>query len=91
MISGATGAMAVVMVALVVQHGVEYLFAAVVLMGLLQIAVRRVRLGKFIRMVPHPVMLGFVNGLAIVIFLAQMRALQVRRDGVHGCRACRCA
>ena len=71
MISGATGALAVVMVALVVQHGVEYLFATVVLMGLLQLLFAVAKLGKFIRMVPHPVMLGFVNGLAIVIFLAQ--------------------
>lgn len=72
MISGAAGALAVVMVALVAQHGVEYLFAAVVLMGLLQITAGVLKLGKFIRMVPHPVMLGFVNGLAIVIFLAQL-------------------
>ncbi|SDK10047.1 sulfate permease, SulP family [Methylophilus rhizosphaerae] len=71
MISGAAGALAVVMVALVVQHGVQYLFATIVLMGLLQILFATARLGKFIRMVPHPVMLGFVNGLAIVIFLAQ--------------------
>lgn len=72
MISGATGALAVVMVALVAGHGVQYLFATVVLMGLLQILAGVLRLGKFIRMVPHPVMLGFVNGLAIVIFLAQL-------------------
>ena len=72
MISGATGALAVVMVALVAQHGVEYLFATVVLMGLLQITAGVLRWGKYIRMVPHPVMLGFVNGLAIVIFLAQL-------------------
>ena len=72
MISGATGALAVVMVALVADHGVQYLFATVVLMGLLQILAGVLRLGKFIRMVPHPVMLGFVNGLAIVIFLAQL-------------------
>ncbi|MEQ8804647.1 MAG: SulP family inorganic anion transporter, partial [Rhodospirillales bacterium] len=72
MISGATGALAVVMVALVASHGVEYLFATVVLMGLLQIAAGLLRLGKFIRLVPHPVMMGFVNGLAIVIFLAQL-------------------
>ena len=71
MISGATGALAVVMVALVVTHGVEYLFATVVLMGMLQMLFAVAKLGKFIRMVPHPVMLGFVNGLAIVIFLAQ--------------------
>lgn len=72
MISGATGALAVVMVSLVAQHGVEYLFATVVLMGILQFSAGVFRLGKFIRMVPYPVMLGFVNGLAIVIFLAQL-------------------
>ncbi|HHS83479.1 MAG TPA: SulP family inorganic anion transporter, partial [Gammaproteobacteria bacterium] len=77
MISGATGALAVVMVALVAQHGVEYLFAAVVLMGIIQITAGLLRLGKFIRMVPHPVMLGFVNGLAIVIFLAQLQNFKV--------------
>jgi SulP family sulfate permease len=73
MISGATGSMAVVMVALVAQHGVEYLFATVVLTGIIQIGAGVLRLGKFIRMVPHPVLLGFVNGLAIVIFLAQLK------------------
>ena len=77
MISGATGALAVVMVALVADHGVEYLFATVVLMGILQILAGALRLGKYIRMVPHPVMLGFVNGLAIVIFLAQLKQFQV--------------
>lgn len=76
MISGATGAMAVVMVSLVAEHGVEYLFAAVVLTGLIQITAGISRLGKFIRMVPYPVMLGFVNGLAIVIFLAQLQHFQ---------------
>jgi len=77
MISGATGALAVVMVALVADHGVEYLFATVVLMGLIQIAAGVFRFGKFIRLVPHPVMLGFVNGLAIVIFLAQLGQFKV--------------
>ncbi|GAB4116623.1 MAG: SulP family inorganic anion transporter [Sideroxydans sp.] len=77
MISGATGALAVVMVALVVTHGVEYLFATVVLMGIFQILFGVAKLGKFIRMVPHPVMLGFVNGLAMVIFLAQMQHFKV--------------
>ncbi|MGD8999347.1 MAG: SulP family inorganic anion transporter [Granulosicoccaceae bacterium] len=77
MISGATGAMAVVMVALVAEHGVEYLFAAVVLTGVLQILAGVAKLGKFIRMVPYPVMLGFVNGLAIVIFLAQLQHFQI--------------
>jgi len=77
MISGATGALAVVMVSLVAQHGVEYLFATVVLMGILQVLAGLFRLGKFIRLVPHPVMLGFVNGLAIVIFLAQLTQFQI--------------
>jgi SulP family sulfate permease len=77
MISGATGALAVVMVALVAQHGLEYLLATVVLMGLLQIFAGVMQWGKFIRLVPHPVMLGFVNGLAIVIFLAQMTQFKV--------------
>ena len=76
MISGATGALAVVMVSLVASHGIEYLFATVVLMGLLQILAGIFHLGKFIRLVPHPVMLGFVNGLAIVIFLAQLTQFQ---------------
>ena len=77
MISGATGALAVVMVSLVKLHGVEYLFAAVILMGVLQLLAGIFRPGKFIRMVPYPVMLGFVNGLAIVIFLAQLKPFQI--------------
>lgn len=72
MISGATGAIAVVIVSLVASHGVEYLFAAVVLMGVIQMAIGFLKLGKFIRLVPHPVIFGFVNGLAIVIFMAQL-------------------
>lgn len=77
MISGATGAIAVVLVSLVAQHGVEYLFAAVVLMGILQMLFGMLRLGKFIRLVPYPVFLGFVNGLALVIFLAQLKQFQI--------------
>jgi SulP family sulfate permease len=77
MISGATGAMAVVMVALVAQHGLQYLFAAVIVAGVLQILAGVFRLGKFIRLVPYPVMLGFVNGLAIVIFLAQLGQFKI--------------
>ena len=71
MISGATGAMAVVVVSLVALHGIEYLFPAVILCGLFQVAVGVGRLGMLIRMVPHSVLLGFVNGLAIVICVAQ--------------------
>ena len=86
MISGATGALAVVMVSLVADHGVQYLFATVVLMGILQITAGLLKLGKFIRMVPHPVMLGFVNGLAIVIFLAQLSQFGVAGEAgwLHG-------
>ncbi len=85
MISGATGALAVVMVSLVALHGVQYLFATVVLMGIMQILAGIFKLGKFIRLVPHPVMLGFVNGLAIVIFAAQLTQFQV--TGADGARA----
>jgi len=76
MISGAAGSMAVVIVALVVQHGVQYLLATVVLGGLLMMVFGLLRLGKLVRMVPHPVMLGFVNGLAIVIALSQLEHLR---------------
>ncbi|MDB2683084.1 SulP family inorganic anion transporter [Alphaproteobacteria bacterium] len=90
MISGATGAMAVAMVGIVMAYGVEYLFAAVVLTGLIQILAGVFHLGKFIRLVPYSVMLGFVNGLAIVIFLAQLGQFKDRaaeapapHDGAH--------
>ncbi|BDM64611.1 sodium-independent anion transporter [Shewanella sp. NFH-SH190041] len=85
MISGATGATAVVMVSLVAQHGLQYLFATVVLAGLIQISAGALRLGKFIRIVPYPVMIGFVNGLAIVIFLAQLGQFKVpdTAGGLH--------
>ncbi|TYA66021.1 SulP family inorganic anion transporter [Seonamhaeicola marinus] len=83
MISGATGALAVVMVALVAEGnamgapednlGLYYLFATVILMGIIQILAGVFKLGKFVRLIPHPVMMGFVNGLAIVIFLAQLK------------------
>lgn len=85
MISGATGAVAVVIAPLVASHGVEYLFAAIVLAGILQITAGLLRWGKFIRLVPHPVMLGFVNGLAIIIFLSQFEAFKTEHaDGHHG-------
>ena len=87
MISGATGALAVVMVSLVGDHGIEYLFATVILMGILQVGAGIFKLGKFIRLVPTPVMLGFVNGLAIVIGLAQLGQFQVpgtAHGGGHG-------
>ncbi len=91
MISGATGALAVVMVTLVAkgnamgpedeQLGLYYLFATVILMGFIQMAAGFLKLGKFVRLIPHPVMMGFVNGLAIVIFLSQIGMFkQVEKD-----------
>ena len=76
MISGATGAVAVVLVALVQSHGIEYMFAAVILAGLLQVIAGALKLGRFIRLVPESVMYGFVNGLAIIIFLSQVEQFQ---------------
>ena len=81
MISGATGAVAVVIVALAQSHGVEYIFATVVLAGLLQITAGLLKLGKLMRLVPHPAIFGFVNGLAIVIFMSQLVQFQ---DGTTG-------
>ena len=77
MISGATGAVAVILVALAKTQGVEYVFATVVLAGVIQIIAGVLRLGKFIRLVPHPVMFGFVNGLAIIIFMSQLVQFKV--------------
>lgn len=91
MISGATGALAVVMVSLVAegnamgsegeQLGLYYLFYTVILMGIIQILVGLLKLGKFVRLIPHPVMMGFVNGLAIVIFLSQLDMFKVVTEG----------
>ena len=84
MISGATGAIAVVVGALVLSHGEEYLFAAVMMMGLIQITFGILKMGKFIRLVPHPVFLGFVNGLALVILIAQFEHFKITdAEGVH--------
>ena len=92
MISGATGALAVVMVSLVATGngmgepgenlGLYYLFATVILMGIIQIGVGLLKLGKFVRLIPHPVMMGFVNGLAIVIFLSQLGMFKEMNNGV---------
>jgi len=92
MISGATGALAVVMVSLVATGnamgepaenlGLYYLFATVILMGIIQIIVGLLKLGKFVRLIPHPVMMGFVNGLAIVIFLSQLGMFKEVNNGV---------
>ena len=84
MISGAAGSMAVVSAALVVQHGIDYLFVTIILTGVLQLLFSAFRLGKLIRMVPHSVMLGFVNGLAIIIASAQFQHLHQRMpDGTE--------
>lgn len=87
MISGATGAIAVVAVAVVTLYDINHLFVAIVMMGLIQIVFGILRLGKFIRLVPHSVFLGFVNGLALVIFIAQLAHFQLpSEDGSHGIR-----
>ncbi len=72
MISGATGAVAVVIAALAISHGVEYIFACVILAGILQLVAGFLKLGKLMRLVPHPAIFGFVNGLAIIIFMSQL-------------------
>ncbi|MBS9766387.1 MAG: SulP family inorganic anion transporter [Flavobacteriaceae bacterium] len=72
MISGATGAVAVVLVSLAKSHGVEYIFATVILAGILQLMAGLFKLGKFIRLVPQPVIYGFVNGLSVIIFMSQL-------------------
>ena len=85
MISGATGAVAVIFAPLVIaqtkllgaQAALEYLFLAVIIMGLLQIAFGICKFGKFVRLIPHPVMLGFVNGLAIIIFKSQLEQFYI--------------
>lgn len=84
MISGAAGSIAVVLVALVSLHGVEYLFATVILMGIIQMLIGIFKLGKFSRMIPHPVMLGFLNGLAIVIFKAQLAQFKIDGAWMQG-------
>lgn len=84
MISGGAGATIIVMVALIKFHGVEYLLAAVVLGGLIQIIVGVLKLGKFVRLIPQSVMYGFLNGLAVVIFLAQINQLGIWFSFEHG-------
>ena len=84
MISGAAGSMAVVIVALVAQHGVQYFLATVVLSGLIMLLFGVLRMGKLVSMVPHPVMLGFVNGLAIVIAWSQLQHFKVEGHWLQG-------
>lgn len=77
MVSGGAGATVVVLIALMQSHGVEYVFAAVALAGIFQLIVGACKLAKFIRLVPQPVMYGFVNGLAVIIFMAQIEQFKI--------------
>jgi SulP family sulfate permease len=81
LISGGAGAVVVVLIALMKSHGIEYVFAAVALGGLIQITIGLFKLGKFIRLVPQPVMYGFVNGLAVIIFMAQLEQFKTVVNG----------
>lgn len=81
MISGGAGATVIVLIALMKSNGLEYVFAAVALAGVLQVLIGVFKLGKFIRLVPHPVMFGFVNGLAIIIFMSQLEQFKTVLNG----------
>ncbi|PTQ99394.1 SulP family sulfate permease [Mucilaginibacter yixingensis] len=81
LVSGGAGATVVVLIALMKSHGLDYVFAAVALAGVVQIAIGVFKLGKFIRLVPQPVMYGFVNGLAVIIFMAQLQQFKTVVNG----------
>jgi SulP family sulfate permease len=81
MVSGGAGATIVVLIALIKSHGIEYLFATVALAGALQMLVGIFKLGKFVRLIPQPVMYGFLNGLAIIIFMAQVEQFKITDAG----------
>jgi len=81
MVSGGAGATVIVLIALMQSHGIEYVFAAVALAGVFQIMVGIFKWGKFIRLVPQPVMYGFVNGLAVVIFMSQLEQFKAVVNG----------
>ncbi|WP_144282456.1 SulP family inorganic anion transporter [Chryseobacterium echinoideorum] len=83
MVSGGAGATVVVLIALAAAHGVEYLFAAVILAGLFQLLVGIFKLGKFVRLIPQPVMYGFLNGLAVIIFMAQVAQFKILQNGTE--------
>lgn len=82
MVSGGAGSTVVVLIALVSTHGPEYLFAAVALGGIFQALVGIFKLGKFVRLIPQPVMYGFLNGLAIIIFMAQVEQFKITNSGI---------
>lgn len=81
MVSGGAGATVVVLIALMNSHGLDYVFAAVAMAGIIQIIVGLFKLGKFIRLVPQPVMFGFVNGLAVIIFMSQLEQFKTVFNG----------
>lgn len=81
LVSGGAGATVIVLIALMQSHGLEYVFGAIALAGVIQIIVGLFKLGKFIRLVPHPVMFGFVNGLAVIIFMSQFEQFKQVNDG----------
>lgn len=81
MVSGGAGATVIVLMALMKSNGLEYVFAAVALAGIIQIMIGLFKLGKFIRLVPQPVMFGFVNGLAIIIFMSQLEQFKTIVNG----------
>lgn len=81
MVSGGAGATVITLIALATSHGVEYLFGAVILAGVFQLAVGILKLGKFVRLIPQPVMYGFLNGLAIIIFMAQVAQFKTTENG----------
>lgn len=81
LISGGAGATVIVLIALMNSHGLEYVFGAVAIAGVIQIIVGLLKLGKFIRLVPQPVMYGFVNGLAVIIFLSQFEQFKTKING----------
>lgn len=83
MVSGGAGATIIVMISLIAMYGIEYLFAAVVLAGIIQVLVGVLKLGRFVRFIPQPVMYGFLNGLAIVIFFAQIAQFKIDIEGVN--------
>lgn len=82
MVSGGAGATVVVLIALASSHGVQYLFGAVILAGIIQVLVGAFKLGKFVRLIPQPVMYGFLNGLAVIIFMAQVAQFKIVKDGI---------
>lgn len=81
LISGGAGATVIVLIALMQSHGLEYVFGAIIVAGMIQVVVGLFKLGKFIRLVPHPVMFGFVNGLAVIIFMSQFEQFKQQING----------